>query len=149
MWLRMLNLSRLQDEVLGYFKSKVPQPVYEQGIPDAETVVKVGGKIVPYIALQFGDIQERASGRGFSGVRYNEYDLPIYIQVVAADPKIARKIASESVLDALLGVQFDWAGQVRKRSGGSMWPITNSNGATEAYLAPSSWAITVQLSDQV
>lgn len=143
----MLNLSRLQDEILGYFESKVPQPVYEQGIPDADTVKKVGGKVLPYVAIQFGDLQERSSGRGFSGVRHNDYDLPIYIQVVAADPTVARRIASDTVLDAMLGVQMNWTGEVRKRPGGGMWPITNSNGATEAYLVPSSWAVVIQVAE--
>lgn len=145
----MLNLVEIQDYIFNHLESTLPQPLYEQGIPDAQTVRKVNGKVQPYVALQFGDLQERASGRGFSGVRFNDYDLPIYIQVVAADPKVARKIASDSVLDAMLGLQTDWTDQVRKRPGGGMWPITNSNGATEAYLVPSSWAVTVQMAETV
>lgn len=145
----MLNLVEIQDFIFDHLKTKIPQPLYEQGIPDADTVIKVGGKVQPYVALQFGDLQERASGRGFSGVRYNEYDLPIYIQVVAADPRVARKIASEGVLSAMLGLQTAWTDEVRKRPGGGMWPIANSNGATEAYLVPSSWAVVVQITDEV
>ena len=145
----MLNLVEIQDFIFDHLKSSIPQPLYEQGIPDADTVVKVKGKVQPYVALQFGDLQERASGRGFSGVRYNDYDLPIYIQVVAADTRVARKIASEGILSALLGLQTAWTGEVRKRPGGGMWPITNSNGATEAYLVPSSWAVEVQITDEV
>lgn len=117
----------------------------EQAIPDADTVRKVGGKIEPYAALQFGDPQDRAEGRGFTGVRGNDYELPIYIQVVAAETTRARKLASGQVLDVMLGFSQDWTGEVRKKSGGNMWPLVNSNGATEAYLYPSSWAVTVQL----
>lgn len=143
----MLNLVEVQDKIFDQLASKLTIPLHEQAIPDAETVRKVGGKIEPYAAIQFGDIQDRVSGRGFTGVRHNDYELPIYVQVVAADPTRARKLASGQVLDALLGFMQSWTGEVRKRPGGGMWPLVNSNGATEAYLVPSSWAITVQLAE--
>lgn len=145
----MLNLVGIQDQVFEALDNAIPQPLYEQGIPDADTIKKVNGKVQPYVALQFGDLQDRLRGKGFVGVRNDDYELPIYIQVVAADPDKARKIASGPVLDAMLGLSFDWTGEVRKRSGGGMWPVTNSNGATEAYLFPSSWALTVQLNESM
>lgn len=144
-----LNLVDVQEDVFEALASALPQPLYEQAIPDANTVRKIGGQVVPYVALQFGDLQEVAAGRGFTGVRTNTYDLPIYIQVCAADPSIAREIASRNVLDAMLGIKFPWTGELRKRPGGGMWPLVNSNGATEAYLVPSSWALRVQLNDVV
>lgn len=142
-----LNLVEVQDAVFKAFDDAIPQPLYEQAIPDADTVRKVNGQIVPYVALQFGDLQEVASGRGFTGVRTNTYDLPVYIQVCGADPGVTRKVASGSVLSALLGLKFPWTGELRKRPGGGMWPLVNSNGATEAYLFPSSWAVRVQIAD--
>lgn len=145
----MLNLVDIQDAVFEELESEMAIPVFEQAIPDANTVRKVDGKVQPYLAIQFGDLQDRVSGRGFTGVRSNDYELPIYVQVVAADPRIARKIASGPVLDTMLGLSLDWTGEVRKRPGGGMWPIVNSNGATEAYLAPSSWGVTVQLAEVV
>lgn len=141
----MLNLVEVQDEIINRLAEKLSIPLVEQAIPDADTVRKVGGKIEPYAALQFGDPQDRAEGRGFTGVRGNDYELPIYIQVVAAETTRARKLASGQVLDVMLGFSQDWTGEVRKKSGGNMWPLVNSNGATEAYLYPSSWAVTVQL----
>lgn len=141
----MLNLVEVQDVIFEQLASRLTIPLVEQAIPDAATVHKVDGKIEPYAALQFGDIQDRVSGRGFTGVRHNDYELPIYVQVVAADTSRARKLASGQVLDALLGFSQSWTGEVRKRPGGGMWPLVNSNGATEAYLFPSSWAVTVQL----
>lgn len=143
----MLNLVDVQDAILDQLASELTVPLVEQAIPDADTVRKVGGKIEPYAALQFGDLQDRVSGRGFTGVRGNDYELPIYVQVVAAEATRARKLASGQVLDAMLGFMQSWTGEVRKRPGGGMWPITNSNGATEAYLVPSSWAVTVQLTE--
>lgn len=143
----MLNLVNIQDAILTSLENSLATPVFEQAIPDASPVRKVSGEILPYVALQFGDLQDRISGLGFTGVRANDYELPIYIQVVAANPEIARKIASGTVLDAMLGLSLPGTGEVRKRPGGGMWPIVNSNGATEAYLVPSSWAVTVQLQE--
>lgn len=144
-----LNLVEVQEEIFEILKDTIPQPLYEQAIPDSNTVRKVNGQILPYVALQFGDLQFVSSGQGFAGVRYDDYDLPIYIQVCAADPTVARRIASGNVLSALLGKQVTATGQLRKRPGGGMFPIVNSNGATEAYLFPSSWAVRVQLFDTV
>jgi hypothetical protein len=143
----MLNLVDIQDEIFAELEDALAIPVFEQAIPDANTVRKVDGKVQPYLAIQFGDLQDRASGRGFTGVRSNDYELPIYVQVVAADPRTARRIASGPVLDTLLGLSLDWTGEVRKRPGGGMFPVVNSNGATEAYLFPASLAVTVQLSE--
>lgn len=144
-----LNLVDVQDEILDYFESKVPYPVVEQGIPDADTVRKVNGKIEPYVAIQFGDLQRRNDGQTFAGVRTFDYDLPIYTQVCSANARQARQIASGVILETLLGLEFEWTGEIRKKPGGGMFPLTNSNGATEAYLFPGSWSIVVQLNDLV
>lgn len=144
-----LNLVEVQDQILEALESAVPYPVVEQGIPDSYTVRKVDGKILPYIALQFGDLQRRQDGQTFIGVRTFDYELPMYVQVCSANARQARQIASGVVLEALLGLRFPWTGEVRKRPGGGMFQITQSNGATEAYLFPSSWAVTIQLIDTV
>ena len=141
-----LNLVDVQDQIYEALENAIPYPLVEQGVPDEDTVRKVNGKVEPYVALQFGDLQRgRLGGETFAGVRTFDYELPIYIQVVSADMSKARKIRDGAVLDMMLGFSQDWTGEVRKRPGGGMWPITNSNGATEAYLYPSSWAVTVQL----
>lgn len=144
-----LNLVDVQDQIFDSLETTVPYPVVEQGVPDSQTVRKVDGKILPYIALQFGDLQRRQDGQTFTGVRTFDYELPIYIQVCSANARMARQIAGGVVLDAMLGLSFQWTGEVRKRPGGGMFQITQSNGATEAYLFPSSWAVTVQLIDTV
>lgn len=143
-----LNIVDIQDEIFDFLESAVsPYPLEEQGVPDADTVRKEGGKILPYIALQFGDLQRRANGETFAGVRTFDYELPIYVQVCAANPRDVRRIANGVVLDKLLGFSSQWTGEVRKRPGGAMWPITNSTGATEAYVFPTSYALTVQMND--
>lgn len=141
-----LNLVTLQNQILEHFENAIPQRVIEQAIPDAQTVLRTAdGKIPYYVAIQFGDIQNRFRGKTFAGTRHDDYDLIMYTQVIGPDPKMVRTIASENVLDALLGFEADWASHIVKRPGGGMWPLTQSNGATEAYMFPGSWAITFQL----
>lgn len=141
-----LNLIDIQDQILGHMNSSIPQRVIEQAIPDPQTVERdENGKIPYYVAVQFGDIQDRARGKTFSGSRHDDYDLIIYTQVIGIDPATVRRIASGGVLDAMLGFEADWASYIRKRPGGGIWPITQSNEATEAYMFPGSWAITFQM----
>lgn len=135
----------IQDAILDHLRSEIPQPVYEQAIPDSTNVRKVNGKIVPYVAIQFGDLQRKAGGNTYAGVRTYDYELPIYIQACSADASTTRRIASRSILNAMLGLKLDGTGEVRKRPGGAMFPMVNSNAATEAYVFPSSWAVTIQI----
>lgn len=142
------NLIEIQDAIFEHLNANIPQDLVEQGVPDADTVRKVDGKVLPYVAMRFGDLQRMNGGRTFVGVRTFDYELPIYLEAVAADASVARKIASGPILTTLLGLKLPYTGEVRKRPGGGQFAITNSNGATEAYMFPSSWAVTVQLIDE-
>ena len=142
-----LNIFDVQEALLSALKSGVPHRVEELSIPDSDSVLRDSrGKVTPYIAVQVGDLQVDYEGRGLISNRYDDYELPIYIQCVAGDAKGCRKMASQ-VYDALLGYKASWTGQVRKRPGGLMWPLLASNGATEAYMFPTSFAVTVQLAE--
>ena len=143
----MLNLVNTQDAIIAVLRAGLNIPVHEQAIPDALTVKKVNGQVMPYAALQFGDLQECAGGKTFTGARDYDYELPINIQVIAAEPEVARKLASGAVLSTMLGATFPWTGEVRKRIRGQMYPITSSNGATEAYMFPSSWGVVIQMTE--
>lgn len=141
----MSNISDVQDAILAHLDTSVAQMVVEQAIPDAQSVLRgANGQVQVYVATQFGDLQRTYNGQAVAGVRHDDYELPVYIQVVAPQPKIARKLASDKILDSMLGFSTAGTGEVRKRPGGGMWPILSSNGATEAYLFPSSYAVTVQ-----
>lgn len=139
----MSSIGETQEAILTYLRSAIPQPIIEQGIPDINTVKRNRpGDIDPYVAIQFGDLQNGV-GKSFVGPRGHDYQMPIYTQVIAPEPGIARRIQNK-VVDALLGEGFPWSGQIEKRPGGAMFPMTNSNGATEAYTAPSSFGLLVQ-----
>lgn len=143
----MLNFVEIQDEFIAWIQANIPVPLYEEGIPDADTLKKVDGKVISYAAIQPGMPQRRAGGTGFGGVRTNDYMLPFQIQVVSADATEARKIACGPVLNAALGFSTDYTGEMEQRPGGQMFSLTTSNGATEAYQYATGWGVTVQASE--
>lgn len=139
----MPTIDQTQEEILSLLRSQFAQEIVEQGIPDIRTVRRnAANEIDPYIAIQFGDLQQ---GRGTSmvGPRGDDYILPIYFQCIAPEVGIARGLQNK-VLDVMLGAGFPWSGNVRKRPGGGMFTMTNSNSATEAYTFPASFGLTVQ-----
>lgn len=140
-----LNLDEIQDAFLELLTDALPERVVEQAIPDADTVARTpsGGLMETYVAVQFGDLMEGAT-HSAAGPIGDDYILPVYTQVVAANATVARKVANR-VISAVLSESFEWSGSIRKRLGGGLWPIVGSNGATEAYLAPASFSVPVQL----
>lgn len=139
----MSNENQIADEILLYLDNALAQAVIEQAIPDSKTVKRNAvGAIDPYVAIQFGDIQQ-GQAFSFAGPRWDDYILPVYTQVVAPDPAIARRVGAK-VRDVFLGASFPWTGSMRKRAGGAMFPIVSSSGATEAYIMPASFGVLIQ-----
>lgn len=143
----MLNIVEVQDSIIETLRDELNFPVYEQGVEDAMTVKKVAGRVEPYVAIQFGSMTPRARGRTFVGVRTFDYELAMQVQVVAASGELARKIMYGNVYDVMIGLRFRWLSQIEPDRIGGLFPITTSNGATEAYQAASGFRATLQLSD--
>lgn len=139
----MLSIEETQDAILDALTDAFVQPVVEQAVPNVQTVKRdKQGKIQPYLAIQFGDTSE-SNSRNLVGPTGYSYNLPIYVQAIAADPSVARKLANKAVR-VLLGESYPWSGSIRKRPGGGMWPIVQTDASTEAYLFPSSFTVLVQ-----
>lgn len=137
------HISDIQEDILAYLDAQFAQKVVEQGVADAVTVLRnTAGDIDPYIAIQFGDLQQGRT-RSMIGARGDDYIMPIYSQCIAPTPALARGLQNK-LMDVMLGTQFPWAGNVRKRPGGGMFSTTNSSAPTEAYTMPSSFGIVVQ-----
>lgn len=140
------SVDDIQDQILAFLTSSMPQKIIDQAIPDIQTVQRDSkGQILPYVAIQFGDLQDDGT-RSMIGVRGNDYRMPIYVQSIAPKPRDARRV-SNKLTNLFLGETFPWAGTVRKRAGGGMWPITNSNNATEAYMQPASFSLVLELAN--
>lgn len=143
----MLNIVQVQDGILNHLRAQVPQRVVEQAVEDNQTVQKVNGKVVPYVAIQFGSLSPRQRGRTFAGVRTFDHDLSIQVQVIAATQTIARKIMYDNVYNAIVGLSLPWTGEVYPDRIGGVFPIVTSNGATEAYQYASGFRVTLQLNE--
>lgn len=139
------SFEEFQEEVLEFLRDELAQPVYETGIPDGHTVKRnKEGRVDPYVAVQFGDVY--ASGaRSFLGAVGHDYSMPISIQVLSPTPTIGRRI-SNRIVSLLLGRQFSFApGGVEKRPvGGAILTISEADSASEVYMVPSWYRVTVQ-----
>lgn len=139
-----MNLEEIQEDILATLQAGLPQPVEEQAIVDIDNVMRnSAGDIDPYFAVQLA-MPSQKGATSFGGPRYDDYEQVIYIQAVAPEPGIARKM-SNKLWDLFLGSSAPWTGSVRQRSGGAFLPMVNSNNATEAYVMPSSFGVSVQL----
>lgn len=140
------SLESVQEAIIAYLESEIPQEFVEQSVPDINNVKRFEGKIDPYVAYQFGDI---GPGRAKSmiGPMGHDYFLPFRTQVVAGDAGVARRIANRITM-AIIGASFPWSGSVTKNRAGGMWPLVNSNNAVEAYIFPAGFEVLIQLSPE-
>lgn len=138
----------VQDQILELLRNSIPQPVYESGIPDGRTVKRnANGKVDPYVTIQFGDAYA-SGGKSMIGQRGHDYSMPISVQVLSPSPTIGRKI-SNNILNVLLGASFEFApGGIEKRPvGGAVMTINESDSASEVFMVPSWYRVTVQYSE--
>lgn len=137
------NMEDIQESVLSLLRSNLPSPVEEQGVPDSDTVKRnAAGDLDPYYALSFGSNQQGRS-RSMIGPRGDDYIMPLYLMSIAPTPEIARRMYNKAT-DLLLGEGFPWTGNIRQRSGGAMFTMTNSDNSTEAYTFPASFGLLIQ-----
>lgn len=139
----MSNETAIQEDIIALLDASFAQPLVEQSVPDSKTVRRNGaGDVEPYIAYSFGDLQQ-GRAHSMAGPRGDDYEMPIYTQVIAPDPGIARRLGNK-LRNVLLGEDVPWSGSIRKRAGGGMFPLVASNGATEAYIVPASFGVLIQ-----
>lgn len=141
------TLEEVQEWVLDLLRDNLAQDVEEVSIPDDKTLLKdpKTGKTKPYYAIQFGDIfKVEGSSSGFVGPRYDDHTLPLYIQAVAPDASIARRLYNR-LQDLMLGQARENSAGIYKRFSGGSWPIVGTNFATEAYIFPSGFGVNFQL----
>ena len=143
------SIDVVQDEILAHLKAAIEpaQMVYEDYIPNTKTLRRnLSGEVVPYVVVQFGDLQPR-NAYAMTGAWDDDYELPIYIQSISADPKISRRI-SNKVVRTFLAQSFPWSGDVRKRAGFNMFTIDSSDSSIEAYASPAFFNVVIQVSDE-
>ena len=138
------SLDIVQDDIMAFLDENLAQHVEYHSFVDYELVARNRrGGIRSFYVVSFGDLQSKWRF-SMAGARGDDYEMPIYIQAVSDDPDVARQLQNH-VTNLLLGKSFRFSGQVRKRPGGNMWPVANSDNATEAYSAAASFGLLVQV----
>lgn len=142
----MFSLDYVQEQIAEFLNFTVfpGQETVEHSYEDVQfRVLNQAGSLDPYVAYTFADIQQEGT-KSMVGPRGDDYVLPVRLLCVAPTAAIARQLSNRSI-DLFLGADFEWAGQVRKRAGGAIFPMTRSDGAVQAYVAPVSFGIVCQL----
>lgn len=139
----MLTLDAAINSITAKLESDFTQDWYEDGIPSYESLKMSGGKLVPYIVVQFADLVQ-GIGRSFAGTRGDDHDFPIRFYAVADTGKKARQIRTK-LIDKFTGFHPAYSAEMMKRGGGGLFTITDSNGAVVAYIAPTSFRTSLTL----
>jgi hypothetical protein len=143
----MTSEESVQEAIIEDLKAALVEEVYESRYVEAQHLKKTSrGDLIPFYIVDFGDLGQNGA-RSFVGPRGDDYEIPIYTQAVAGNPRRARLLANK-LNDILLGNGYAWSGQVRKRmGGGGSLPVNVSSDATEGYATPRTFAVTIQYTD--
>ena len=139
------SLDHIQDAILSHLRDNIPQPVVEISWQDSKQLELEYGKHPHYVSVEFGDVQQHGQ-RNMASTWNDNHTLPVYFLAVGATPTSVRKLQN-LVLYTMLGFTTEYSGEARKRAGGQMFPLPAGNGALEAYCAPVSFGIPIQLAD--
>jgi len=140
------SLDDIQDAAIQFLRDNIPQPVYEDYIPNTKTLRRdPSGNVRPYVVVQFGDLQPQYS-YAMTGPQDDDYGLPIYVQSISSDAATSRKI-SNLVVRRFLGWTTPWGGNVRKKAGFQYFTVDSSDGSIEAYASPAFFNLQIQLAE--
>jgi hypothetical protein len=130
-----LNLVAAQDTIAAYIRQEFPNyEVYEDELIDNESILKMGNKVKPYITLRWGGLNRSPNARALSGVRFDEYDSTVDVNVIAPTPKQCRR-ALNIIMDTLIGWKFDGVFPMVPEGGAGVYVVPDLNGIPHVYLA--------------
>lgn len=140
-----ISLTAIQADIANKLNDDFVQPIHNTGIPTAQNLIRVNGKVDPYLVYVFSDL-----GRGFStnfaGSRGDDYIQPVNIMAVVPTAALADQFRNR-IVDKMLGYRPQYAGQLNKRPGGGTFTVQNEAGGVEAYVAMVAFTCTVQILD--
>jgi len=129
-----LNLVAVQDTITAYIKAQFPAyDVVEDEILDDNYLLKVNGKVKPYIVLRWGGLFRDTGGTSFSGVRFDQYTSAVDVNVIAPTPSQARR-AMNIIMDRLIGWKPTGGGAMIPEGGSGVYVIVDDNNKPHIYL---------------
>jgi hypothetical protein len=107
-----LNLLDIQDEIIEKLK-EIPQDVYETSAPDdSKLKFDPSGNILPYVVVEFSDMQELGVGNGITSSKYNPMQSYIIVSCIGPTERSTRQVA-DVVRNKLTGFIPEDAGELR------------------------------------
>ena len=138
-----LNLVALQDIIAAHVRAEFPAyDVIEDEILDDDYLLKVNGKVKPYIVLRWGGLFRDTGATSFAGVRFDEYTSAVDVNVIAPTPSQARR-AMNIVMDKLIGWKPTGGGSMIPEGGGGVYVVVNDNNKPHLYIGSSRLVFTV------
>ena len=129
-----LNLMYIQDIIAAHIRAEFPNyEVYEDDVLDDDALLKVSGKVKPYIVLRWAGMFA-SGGRSFMGVRYDEYDSAVDVNIVAPTARQARQ-AMNVIADKLIGWKPTGAGALNPEGGSGLFAVPDYEGKPHLYIA--------------
>lgn len=130
-----LNLITTQDNISAYIKQEFPgYEVYDNDVVDDDFIIKLGGKVKPYIVLQWGGLRNSGTGGSFAGARYDEYYSTVDVAVIAQNSRQAR-MSLNVIIDKLIGWKPLDSTPMSIEGGMDILGIPNYDGRPNIYLA--------------
>ena len=128
-----LNVIPVQDAITQHVENQFSAyEVFEDAPLDDEYLLKLNGKIKPYIVLSYGMPVRSTVNGSFSGVRYDEYTCSVDVAVVASTGKQVRK-AMNIIHDRLVGWKPTGGGALTPFASGGPWAVLNAGGAPHVF----------------
>ena len=130
-----LNFIATQDSIEAYINQEFSgYKVYDTDVVDDDFIIKLGGKVKPYIVLNWGGLNNSPTAGSFVGVRHDEYYSTVDVSVIAPTSKQAR-LALNIILDKLIGWTPADSTPMALDGGMDSLPIPDYNGKPVVYLA--------------
>jgi hypothetical protein len=142
-----LNLVALQDIIAAHIKAEFPAyEVVQDEILDDDYLLKVDGKVKPYIVLRWSGLFRDTGNTSFAGVRFDEYTSAVDVNIVAPTPSQARR-AMNIVMDRLIGWKPTGGGSMIPEGGNGVYVVVNNSGKPHLYIGSARLGFTVNGED--
>ena len=130
-----LNIITTQDSIEAYVKAEFPgYEVFDNDVVDDDYIIKLGGKVKPYIVLNWGGLNASPTNGSFMGARHDEYYSTVDVSVVAPNSRQARN-ALIVILDRLIGWKPVDSTPLIPAGGMDVIGIPDYDGKPNVYLA--------------
>lgn len=124
-----LNILAVHDQITAKL-NELPQDVYETTPPeDSKLSFDANGMMLPYIVVEYTDMDQTNEGNGILGARYDSGESSAFVTCVAPTERAARQVAG-AVREKLVGFKPSDAGQL-VQFGGNI----DYDGRTNRYFA--------------